>query len=414
LNVPGGTANYTINYQVSDFITAIDSFVITVVVEDGQDYAGNAMLNGNPIVPNSVLLNTPGVGQTTVTFFVVQAIGQIGPGGSGSLTYDATVRQNYQATGDPVLTRDNLGSNATVDYHLTDENPGTSGCSYACSASYTIEDVSLTKTIPSGITTYDPGDIVTYRIRMEIPSGDADGVSVTDFFPLPIHDVATLNLTWGGPDIVPTANNNVANIPTLSINPATNGLIADFGNIVTASPPSIIEYEVSIGLTTIPYADGLFHSNFVQGVTNNTVVDAESGLDGTLIRVNAPELVITKGVSATDNPNASISPAPTFPIDGDATDADGRDTVTYVVSIENTGAATAFDVKVTDSIPAALHSCALVSVTRGDGSPFPFTPTGNPFPLSTDTLFLDSLRPDMDPNTLDIALITYQCIIDST
>lgn len=410
---PGQTVNYSIDYQISDFITAVDSFVLTIVVADGLTYQGNATINGNPITPATTLPNTPGPGQTTVTFFITSAIGNLPPGGSGTLTYQCSVDQSYTSTGAPVLTRDILTNGAILDYHLTDE-VGNNGCSYLCPTDVVVNAVELDKVVLFPDTLFVPGDTVVYQITMNILSGDADSVIITDFLPLPVHDVSDINTNWGTPHIIPTAAHTVTNIPTVTADSATNALIFDFGNVSSPDSISVIQFNISVPVTTIPFADGLFHSNILEAETNSSSGDGEIEKSITLIKVGAPELMLTKGVSMTSNPASVITPASGFPIDGDAVGNDGSDTITFVATIQNMGGATAFDVQFSDTVTAGFSSCALVSVTRGDGSPFPFAPTGNLFTSPNDTLFLDSLQAVGAPNGGDVALITYQCIVDPT
>ncbi|MEM6273042.1 MAG: hypothetical protein AAF998_26750, partial [Bacteroidota bacterium] len=404
--IPGATVNHSIAIQVSDFITEVDSFVMEVVIDDGLDYLGNAVFDGNAIVPVS---STVVAGVTTNVYHLIASSGPLLPGTAHTLTFDTRVRQVYQATGNPVLARDVLGAIANGFYHLSDESPGLVGCQYSCPASVSVLPVVVDKQV-IGAANYVPGDSVTYRLSMAIPSGDADAVSFIDYLPLPIHDVNSLNLTFGGASIFPGPAHNgqiPLNITTI---PANNALVIDWGDVNTANPPETLQVDIRVGITTIPYADALFHSNFLEARSDNTVINTADDLELTLIQVAAPDLSLVKGVASTSNPNVNISPPPSPVVDGDASDADAGDTIRYVSQITNIGGATAYDVKFADVTPAGMASCMLDSVRNGAGLPFAFPLGGSLFTSATDTLVLDSLTAGT-PDT--VAFVYYSCIVDS-
>lgn len=408
---PGTVVTYTVQYQVSDYVTAVDSLAFTIIVPDGMDYVmGSGLIDGVPVAENSVLTGVPGPGQTTVTFFIIGTTGPFGPGSTGVFTYQTSVNQNYVATGDPILARDELNATIFGDYHLTDESPGINGCTNGSQSSVSIAPITATKSIVNAQSTYQPGDLVTYNLQLVIPSGDLDDVRLYDYFPLPIHNVNDLtNLTAPGPFLNYGPAHTAGPLVSATIFPGTNSLELNFGNVSFPAGPITVSMYVSIPVTTIPYANGLFHSNFLVSSNDNTVEDSAVSLNPSLIFVGAPELGIAKGVSDPGNPGATLSSPPVFPIDGNSTGNDGSDVVTFVTTLVNYGGAPAYDVLVADPVPAGFSGCTLGSVTFGNGVPIPYT--GTLFTSPTDTLRIDSLEASGDPGGRDTAYITYTCPI---
>jgi gliding motility-associated-like protein/uncharacterized repeat protein (TIGR01451 family) len=406
--VPGGIVTTTIDIQVSDYIRAMDSFQMAITVDDGLDYIGNATLDGSPVTHASITYNYPSTGRTYVVFDLVNLNGgNIMPGDSFLLTYETQVRQTYQATGDQVLARDVLSSYADGHYHLFDEAPGMQGCDYSYKASVAIIPNSITKDVIGG-SVYVPGDLVTYRLRMALPSGDANKVIFTDFLPIPVHNVANIDTAWNGAHIVAGPNHNGVAPDSIYTIPANNALVIDFGDVASNSSPESLEVYIRVPVTTVPFANGLIHSNFLQVESDNTQLATEAALQLTQIWIGAPMLAITKGVSAVTNPQGSLTAPGSFPVNSNAINVDANDTIYFVSTIRNIGGAQAFDVKVVDPVPMNFAGCTLIGITNGIGNPYPYH--GNLFTAPNDTLVIDSMEaagPD------SIAFISYSCVVDT-
>jgi gliding motility-associated-like protein/uncharacterized repeat protein (TIGR01451 family) len=406
--VPGGTVTTTIKIQVSDYISAMDSFELVIRVADGLDFVGNSMLDGVPVSPVSVLTNYPTVGATWVVYDMVALRGGvILPGDSLKLTYETVVRQNYQATGAQVLARDELSTYADAHYHLADELPGVLGCDYHYKAIVVVIPNQISKEVIGG-SVYVPGDMVTYRLRMILPSGDANSVVFTDFFPIPIHNVANIDTTWGGPNIVPGPNHYAAAVPTnISILPANNGLVIDFGDVASLASPETLEVYLSVPVTTVPFANGLIHSNFLEVISDNTQLTTLGNLELTQVWIGAPMLSLVKGVAAVQNPNAWLTAPGSYPINSDGINVDANDTIQFVSTITNIGGAQAFNIQVVDPMPMHFVGCQVRSVTNGSGNAIPYT--GDLFG-PTDTLVIDSMAAS-GPDS--VAYIAYDCEVFS-
>ncbi len=115
-------------------------------------------------------------------------------------------------------------------------------------------------------------------------------------------------------------------------------------------------------------ADALFLANLVSMTYHNSQVESASQSALTHIVTQEPRLVISKGVFSTDG-NGTILPSPTLqPVSGDLTGANGGDTVTYVITVENQGSWPADNITITEDVPAGLESPSMLSVVNGSGT----------------------------------------------
>ena len=407
----GQTVLYTIGFDITEYTAGVNAASITFVVPDGMQYNPASLLwAGAPVLPaNIVVVPGPGTGSTVTVDVRAQNGADILPCSSPTLTYTATVLQQY-STATPVLSRDRLTHTSSIVYDLVE---GATGCTDAAGTSIDVVDISFQKTVvnspphPNGL--WWPGDIVTYQLSLSIPSRDLDDVILTDFFPLPIHDVTSLAATFGTD--VRFDPSTCWNTPpvTYTINAATNSLALDFGDISDNGTGACVDVVVliDIAVTDQPFADGLFHSNFMQVNSDNSTADDITNAGLTLIQVAAPDLDITKGVLSSNNPNSSISPV-VSPVDGNITNVDANDNITYQITIENQGGAPGFDVQIRDQVPAALSGCALVApnpVQDGSGSAIAFTGgfVGNNLTIN----ITDSISFSGAPGGIDLITVSY-------
>jgi len=402
---PGDTITFTLNFQVSEYATA-DSLVITDTLGDGYTFGMHLSMTvgGLPFVITPTVTPNPD-GTTTLVWDVGAVTANLPPATTGTITYDATIDQSFTPEPtDPILASDILTNTVFNTYSLT---AGASGCSDGSGATVNIIPVQLSKSIVNVQPQYVPGETVTFRLRLDIPSGDTEGIVFEDFFPLPVFDVATLNLTFGT-DIRLGPNDTLGFAPTsITVDPAENSLRIEWPNVDTTTPETI-EVDVDIVVEDDPFADRLFLSNLIQAFTINNDPLTASALTLVQILVRAPSLVITKGVSASDNPtgDATISPSPaTLPVDGDISASDAGDTLTYTITVENIGGAGAYNVRITDPAVTELTGATIVSVEDGTGTPIPFrdaadvpAPAPPGLPIPTDLSGGILLDVPLDPN----------------
>ena len=303
--VPGDTLTYRVNIQVSDFGT-VSSLLFSDFLPDGLDNFQHVSLihNGTavPVIPPTVTNNPDGT--TDIVYDLGASIaGNINPGSSLQLTYTADVLNFYdRGTGDTVKAGDPLSNSARILYGLT---AGAVDCRNGSGVTSVVVEPTITKEIVNPQPQYQPGDVVTFRLSMNVPSGDSDGIVFEDFFPLPVFDVNTLDITNFGPghDIRYAPTDNAGLSATVSINGAANSLRLEWAGLNSNNPPHTIAVDIDMRVQSDPFADGLRLTNLFQGSTRNTLGTATADLDIIDFNVRAPSLVLTKGVVASSHGN---------------------------------------------------------------------------------------------------------------
>ena len=410
---PGAALVYTLHFQVTDFGDA-SSLVLTDTIPDGIDFDshGDLIVNGGsiPIVP-SVTVNPDFT--TTVVYDISAVAGTLNAGTAITLSYNAVLRQDFQDTGEPILSSDSLINTVVADYDLVQ---GASGCSDGSGATVDILPVGVNKQIINPQPFYVPGEQIQFRLTLNVPAGDTQAIVFEDFQPLPVIDVNDLDLTFGTGDIVLGPNDTAGLTPTnITINPAQNSLAIEWPNL-SSTTPQVIEVDVFATVNDDPFADGLFLTNILNVSTNNTPGVTAVSTGPVSFLVGAPDLVITKGVLATDG-NGLIEPASSIlPVDGDITGADAGDQITYQITVENIGSAQAFDIVVTDLFAPELTACTVTSVTDGTGSPLANTGSLDTGLTLTNPLAANDENPTGGgaPFGADTALIMVNCNVVAT
>jgi uncharacterized repeat protein (TIGR01451 family)/fimbrial isopeptide formation D2 family protein len=407
--VPGDTVDYSVVFQITDY-GDVNEVVITDTMPDGIDYIP---ASASVAIPGYTGAITPRLtynanGTLTLVYCLLgtasdcaRTSGIFARGSSGTLTYQGDVLQNYRFDGDPVRASDSLPNSVIGDFTLTD------GADYqnTSAASVSVPPVSIAKqtiTTPRNNVGFVHGETVRFRLTVQIPSGDTRDIIVEDFFPLPVFDVDNpdFGLPSGTPSgmpflattglcsTYPTAafptyeqcgiyfgpGNTLPSATPLSVtlNNSTNAVRIAMPDVQTTTPQTLV-LDIVIAVVDQPFADGLFLSNQARLTVANTPGatlnrDAISFLD-----LSAPLLTTVKGVSATSG-NGAIAPIGT-PVNGNLSNADAGDTVTYVITTENIGGARAYNVVITDPPPAGLTACTIDSVR--DGTNVPYAYTGN-------------------------------------
>jgi uncharacterized repeat protein (TIGR01451 family)/fimbrial isopeptide formation D2 family protein len=332
----------------------------------------------------------------------------------------------------------------------------------------TIYAINNSTTIPNPVHV-SPGDRVTYRLKQDFPASRTDDFSVTDFLPLPVFyatemthpfdavaDPGTIPETGYanyGPDDnfhtrcssdTPAESCPDAPKPVVGFDSTANSVTFTYGNY--ALYPAQLSYAdilFTVTVSTDPFADGLLLTNQARSQTSNsvgTVVNADAIVQITL---DQPVLAITKGVVGTDNPagvfapvttgvvafkptvapndpaacpaftgapitNARLTDNPlTDPLNQDLLGVDAGDYVRYAVVVQNTGHASAFNVKVKDAIPADMREPVGgfdMCITNGAGTAIAATNiTGGGDIGQGDQLFHDGIQftdPSVDGQTV--------------
>lgn len=407
---PGQTIVFTVNVQISEYAT-VNDLQLTDTIPDGYTYQGNFT---SSIVGIAAVPTVNGDGSTTLAIDATAAGNITGGNPQITFTYEATIDQAFNDSS-PILASDDLTNNITSTYDLT---AGASGCNEGSAATVNIRPIQISKEIINPQPAYQPGQTVTYRLSMSIPSGDTRNIVFNDFFPLPVFDATTIDTGNFGPgfDIRLSPTDTVGAAPTsITTDAATNSLTILWPDLSSATPQTI-SVDIDVDVSSDPFADDLSLANIFQAQTENSGSISASAVTPVLIRVRAPELLITKGIINADQGGIVPSPA-TLPVDGDLTDADGGDNVSFQITVENTGGAPAFEVNISDVIPAGLTVCSLSSVTDGNATPLAFT--GD---LFTTGITLNNPLAANDgapmgggaPYGADTALVVVDCQVTST
>jgi uncharacterized repeat protein (TIGR01451 family)/fimbrial isopeptide formation D2 family protein len=314
--------------------------------------------------------------------------------------------------------------------------------------------------VPPAAPEVQPGDQVTYRIKKMLPSGDGEDVTIRDWLPLPIFNVAagmTFNNTacTGVPAIPATGNGCLgptdtihslvsSATPSFVPDPATNSFSFNYGDFNDpTNQVNYIDLLFTTTVTNVPFADGLFLTNDTlecEGTTFSTAADiCQRSI--AQVKVREPKLSITKGVVATDNSHGEFKPAlspagvwkpfgtscPAFNpnitssnlpglVNSDLSNVDAGDSVTFAIAIENSGGSPAYNVELADIIPLGptdLPSCfgpnSPFCVTDGHGTLIPFTTAPGGFGRTIIKLGtpLDPLNSSTAATGTNIAVITF-------
>jgi len=374
LVTPGDVVTTTINFQVSDY-SELDQLVITDISPNGFGAPSNFMLSvggGNVSVSPIVSMDTPAPFQYEIELDVIAANGSnlVGPI-TGSFSYQSTVLETYNGVGGlAVLANDDISGSANLEWS-TVQNSGS--CNNIEGAGIRVGDVSISKSLiaPTGTTNYVPGTTLTYRLEMNIPSGDVRDLVFEDFFPLPVMNIDDFNPVWGNNVRLVNGGGYVfTSEPNISKNLATNSLRIEWPFIFTSGNAKIA-VDIDIDIDDEPFADGLFHSNLMQAQTNNTVLNTTTDVALDLIQVFAPEMDIEKNIIASSNNAANING------EGNISGVNAGDIVTFQVISNNTGGAPAYDFTLMDSPPNQFDNCTIVSVTNSTGNNYNYS--GNLF-----------------------------------
>lgn len=212
---------------------------------------------------------------------------------------------------------------------------------------------------PSGTPEIFPGNIVTFRLRYEMPSTDFEDFSLSDYLPLPVLDATEVTsfdgtvsdgssnfgsgipnageAMWGptggglnfadrlaDPD-TPNLLENGSTTPTITVPGGTTPAICggtaidsneNFVNFCFGdyddpeNQDSFIDVLFSVTVTDDPFADELFLTNLVRGQTGSTNSDGVASDEIVQFTLRQPVLLVKKGVIDSNNPNESFSETP--------------------------------------------------------------------------------------------------------
>jgi fimbrial isopeptide formation D2 family protein/uncharacterized repeat protein (TIGR01451 family) len=501
---PGDIVEYTLTFQVSDYF-GFQNILVDDYYSDGQHLIGVPELNSVPFGPGnssaSIFLfptacshcpaNSVTPFENSISFNVSaelilrgvpggQLLGGLFPNPSGSnngpaggvITFRTEIQDAYDAfnaSGELFLDEhDELSNCVGIAGDVLDPNTLLPNGHVVVDGSQVelqvpvgdfLKEIVALNDVPISSTPVlvAPKDRVTYRLIYKLSTGDYENLRFTDYAPDPLFGTATY--TWLPSPLPPPQaagfyyselDGNAFPPNSVTTDAVNNTVTFDFG---TRTDPSNIVHTLviyyTLEATCDPYADGLLLTN--QGVAEHqdTHLHPIFATDTEQVQSAWPELHITKGVVATNEPDGVFSPAivgpvafaapatanprfPAFginssglaasPIDSDLSNVDPGSCVTFAIVVENTGHSPygAFDVIVKDTLPSGYKIPATglnLSVTDGNGFPLAYTLLtgglfGNGIELNDGTTY-GSLGPYTATGGTNIVVITFDlCVME--
>ncbi len=222
---------------------------------------------------------------------------------------------------------------------------------------------------PSGPVQVKAGDEVTFRLKVKIPTGNADSLNITDMLPLPVfrvdYDEGQTPFSVGqspssqvppppgqwaiGPDDNVTSTTGLEPVLFLVDNTA-NELGFRYSEPIHTESKSLLVVDImyTLTVTDYPFDDMLRLANMATLNYGNSSKVPTTAYSPTEIITQSPHLTIDKRVI--ESTGGEITQ------EGDLEGADAADTVTFQVNVTNEGHWEAHDVVIRDDIqPSAEH-----------------------------------------------------------
>ena len=408
-NSPGDVITWTIVLTVSDYF-AFDSLDFDDDIRDGQTYVTNSFTarlieGGTDTTINSGRTNDgdfgahlvvgakDGNGDTHIDFALSAALADAAVFNTDdTLTGDNALGNGsatrfiitYQTTIDETFVTVPAGANTTTidggdvidnDTTISSEIVGTSNSvPVSDSASITIVPITtVTKVIEfknggASDGNVSPGDNITYKITITVPTGDVENLVIEDFLPTPLFsatdpddDGSTESFSQATQgNTAPSAgewrfttSSTLTTVPTVSSDSGTNALTFDWADNIENSGSSAqqtIEILFTLTATDDPRDDGLKLVNlaFITHAASLDDNDISTVPASVSITTEDPQLSIAHNANVAISGNGSVS-SNTF------INVDAGDELEYSITLSNTGSNDAFDVEVEVPYPTGLE-----------------------------------------------------------
>ena len=252
------------------------------------------------------------------------------------------------------------------------------------------------------------GEIVRYQLSVEIPEGDTAGFTITDDLPAGLTYIGNPKLAFvadgtGTTSGVYSDDPNILNNPQVTDSSFTNPTYDLTTGITDASGDSTFTSgeDVTFSLGNITNADDDTDEEYVVVEFNALVENIDANDNGDTLANSFQVSASSPTQTQTSNSfNVTIAE----PILGSITHTaspetgDAGDTITYTVTFSNDGSTTAYDLNITDTLPAELDNLAINSnsVTIFDNSATPQDVTSNFTVNTTSTSSTDGTSTDND------------------
>lgn len=513
--IPGDFLLWSLELQVSDYFS-LDEFIMRDTFGDGHVYVNGSerltvFSNGvgtGPVAfsPADVSLGSivPASGDTEVVFDVANAI----DGGSGRVDGDLAIEGTLTGKSTIVVTfltevQENFqypavyGGDSSVDVGdilrndvlataepVGSNNVATDSSAAEVSVATPVQNKAIyaiagqTESWDPSDPEISPGQTVTYRITVELPTSDVENLSITDYMPLPIFQVPggySYSGLHTGIDDVPGVGQfgfgpltNPADFPAnffdttgsnldgvaVSTNVAANAITWDFASFdQPGSSGGTVDLLFTTITSNVPFEDGLNLTN--QGLVSYDNTNNPQAAATAIVQIEplAPALNISKGIVASPGIHSPATIGPVSfsaagsvgsvfsglinsagldanPIDSNVTDVDAGDLIRFALVIENTGGFSATNINVNDYFPTGFEipsGGANVQAALGDGTALVVNgslfdmfgtpdPTGISFEVASSELTLAEGREDATLSAVgdNIIIVTYELLVSDT
>lgn len=308
-----------------------------------------------------IITNTANV--TTTSLPGTNGTGDATPGGSGTSTGERT------------------GSGSDNDLYGSDP------------ANVTINIPNLTKEIINLQSYYAVADIPIFRITLSVPLGVTNNLILTDVLPSELGYNGSLNvalpagatsshspLNDGNPAFFSQAGNTLTfDFGTLTA-PASGNITITYNTIVLNVPANQDGYTPAKNTVTVRFADP-------NNVGNTLQVGPVENEDQ--VRVGEPNLLMNKVITA------------------GATGSDAGDTVSWQVTIQNTGHTTAYQLSWQDVLPEGLYQISNPGVSASGGNVY-LNGTANAVGTGNVTISSSDADPEHLNNTISLPLLQIE------
>jgi len=374
-------------FDFSDCDGAASSCQLAIVDDNSNDSDGVLLDDGDTLLAldiSQILDDLSSEGNDSLS-----GSDTLGQAGQLTIKYNATILEAFIKDMAP---RDNsvdgldiLNNSVALDGVITAIGGGE--VSDTSGSSITIVTPNFSKNIvhiEGGGPAVSTGDDVTFEFMIEIPSGDTEDLVLTDFLPQPVFlstgltfDIATLSTPFNGtyPAAGHIGYSNATTVPKVAgdfptptiSTPNTTSFQVDWDDNSTfqrdSDNGSVISLYATFKVEDKAFDDGLSLVNFASLQIGNSVDNATANASGAIdMEIEAPELTILKEITASSNANSVI-------VNGDISEVETGDTLTYVMTVENIGDGEAHNVALKDTLPAELINPAIVTVLDEAGDP---------------------------------------------
>ncbi len=428
----GDTITFTVEIENTGTSTAFD-VVWTDVVPNGMTYTGGTLAHtGVDVAPDTLNDGDPTGTGLTATWSA------LAPGDSSTLTFDVTLDYTLEpaetVTNTADVTWTSLPGTGTTGNPTGSDTPGGSGDAdgerngtsggvndhiasddgdvtidspapvkeiVTTSESHTSDDASLDGS-PGNERPLAVGEVLRYRLTSTIPEGTSTAFQIVDTFTPGIALIEDAQVT------VEFQSDGGITSSVTALNGANSGPLALYEGAapLDGSQVAVAGQQITFDLGTLQNNDSDGDAEYVV-IEFNVVVLNNADVNLGDVKDNFFEVVIDGNSRATSNTVSAeiVEPQLTVSKTASPDTGDGLDTITFTLTVSHDGTSTAdaFEVNLTDTIPAgmtyvanSLQDVSGVSATLDDSSAPTLSATWTS--LATDESSTISFQATLDPS----------------